>query len=45
MIARKVETLYCANIRGGFNYAVADAYQHWSDVAEEDVINILQQLK
>jgi predicted phosphoribosyltransferase len=45
MIAREVEKLYCANIRGGFSYAVASAYQHWSDVAEEDVVKILEQFK
>jgi predicted phosphoribosyltransferase len=45
MIAQEVETLYCANIRGGFSYAVAGAYKHWSDVAEEDVVKILQQLR
>jgi putative phosphoribosyl transferase len=44
IIAQEVEALYCANIRGGFSYAVASAYQHWSDVTEEDVVNILQQL-
>jgi len=45
MIARKVEALYCANIRGGLSYAVAIAYQHWSDVAEEEVIRILKEFK
>lgn len=45
MIAREVEKLYCANIRGGFSYAVASAYRHWSDVAEEDVVKILEQFK
>jgi len=45
MIAREVEKLYCANIRGGLSYAVASAYRHWSDVAEEDVVKILEQLK
>ena len=45
MIAREVEALYCANIRGGFGYAVASAYRHWSDVAEEDVVKILDQLR
>jgi len=45
MIAQEVEKLYCANIRGGFSYAVASAYQHWSDVAEEDVVKILGQLR
>ena len=45
MIAREVEALYCTNIRGGLSYAVASAYQHWSDVAEEDVVKILEQFK
>jgi putative phosphoribosyl transferase len=45
MIAREVEALYCANIRGGLSYAVAAAYRHWSDVAEEDVVKILEQFK
>jgi putative phosphoribosyl transferase len=45
MIAREVEALYCANIRSGLSYAVADAYRRWSDVAEEDVVKILEQFK
>jgi putative phosphoribosyl transferase len=45
MIAREVETLYCANIRGGLSYAVASAYRHWSDVAEEDMVKLLEQFK
>ena len=45
MIAREVEALYCANIRGGLSYAVASAYQYWSDVAEKDVVKILEQFK
>ena len=45
MIAREVEVLYCANIRGGLSYAVASAYRHWSDVAEEDMVKILEQFK
>jgi len=45
MIAREVETLYCANIRGGLSYAVASAYQYWSDVAEEEVVRILKEFK
>ena len=44
-IAREVEVLYCANIRSGFSYAVASAYRRWSDVAEEDVVKILERFK
>lgn len=45
IIAREVEVLYCANIRGGYSYAVASAYGIWSDVEEEDVVNMLEKLK
>ena len=36
-IAAEVEMLYCANIRSGWSFAVADAYKRWTDVAEEEV--------
>jgi putative phosphoribosyl transferase len=42
-IAQKVDTLYCANIRGGYSFAVASAYRNWSDVDEEDVVRIMKQ--
>jgi putative phosphoribosyl transferase len=45
IIAREVEVLYCANIRGGYSYAVASAYGIWSDVEEEDVVNMLEKFK
>jgi len=35
-IMNGVDTLYCANIRSGAQFAVAAAYQHWDDVAETD---------
>jgi len=37
----KVEAIYCPNIRGGLMFAVADAYEHWRDLDEEEVKNIL----
>lgn len=40
-LAAEVEALYCANIRGGFSFAVADAYEQWTDVGEEEVMDIL----
>ena len=40
-IAGEVDTLYCANIRGGFSFAVADAYVKWSDVGEDEVATLL----
>ena len=40
-IAGEVDTLYCANIRGGYHFAVADAYERWSDVDEEELAYLL----
>lgn len=43
-MASEVEALYCANIRGGFSFAVADAYEVWTDVAEEEAIALYKRL-
>jgi len=40
-VAPEVDMVYCANVRSGWGFAVADAYQKWYDVTEEDVIEIL----
>jgi predicted phosphoribosyltransferase len=40
-LARQADDLYCANIRGGWSFAVADAYQRWTDVSEREAREIL----
>jgi putative phosphoribosyl transferase len=35
------ETLYCANVRTGCSFAVADAYKNWYDVTEDEAAQIL----
>lgn len=35
-LAREVEAFYCANIRTGPGFAVADAYRQWYDVSEDE---------
>ncbi len=40
-LRQQVEALYCPNIRGGWRYAVADAYERWSDVDMGEVNEIL----
>jgi predicted phosphoribosyltransferase len=40
----EVEALYCANIRTGFSFAVADAYAAWTDVTEEEAIALYKRL-
>lgn len=36
-IAPTVDAFYCANLRSGYRFAVADAYVVWSDVDEDTV--------
>jgi predicted phosphoribosyltransferase len=40
----QVDAIYCANLRGGYSFAVAEAYEHWTDVTEEEVMEIIQKL-
>jgi hypothetical protein len=37
---QEIEAVYCANICSGFSFAVADAYEAWTDVAEEEAVTI-----
>jgi predicted phosphoribosyltransferase len=41
-LAPEVDALYCANVRHGLSFAVADAYEAWRDVAEEEVVEALR---
>jgi predicted phosphoribosyltransferase len=40
-LARSVEAVYCANVRGGRSFAVASAYLNWHDVSEEEAQRVL----
>jgi len=40
----QVDILLCPNIRGGWSFAVAEAYENWYDVDEAEVFNILTYL-
>lgn len=35
IIADLLDAFYCPNVRAGYRFAVADAYEQWSDVDEE----------
>jgi putative phosphoribosyl transferase len=39
-----LDGLYCPNIREGFSFAVAEAYENWFDVPEEDAVKIFKAL-
>ncbi|MGH7843747.1 MAG: phosphoribosyltransferase [Candidatus Binatia bacterium] len=36
-IACEAETVYCANVRSGRRFAIADAYELWTDMREADL--------
>jgi predicted phosphoribosyltransferase len=39
--AEKVDRLYCANIRSGRSFAVAEAYELWTDVSEQELMEMM----
>ena len=40
-----VDELLCLNVRFGWSFAVADAYQNWYDLEEEEVLEIMASLE
>jgi predicted phosphoribosyltransferase len=40
----EVDELLCLNVRGGWSFAVADAYENWYDLEEEEVLGIMASL-
>jgi predicted phosphoribosyltransferase len=42
-IAQAIDKIYCANIRTGRFFAVADAYRNWHDLSESEVLEILHE--
>ena len=44
LIAAECDWLVCANVREGMRFAVADAYQQWTDVSEGEVVQLLEQV-
>ena len=39
-----VDELVCLNVRGGWSFAVAEAYEEWYDLKEDEVLKIMQHL-
>ncbi len=42
-ILDEVEAVYCPNVRGGSSFAVADAYEYWRDLEEQEIAKILSE--
>ena len=43
-ILHEVDELVCLNVRGGYSFAVAEAYRNWYDMTDEEVISIIRQI-
>lgn len=44
-ILPEVDRIYCANIRTGPYFAVADAYRNWYDLSENEVLGLLGKMQ
>jgi predicted phosphoribosyltransferase len=44
-LAREADAVYCANIRRGGRFAVAEAYCHWRDMDESEIAAILAEFR
>jgi predicted phosphoribosyltransferase len=44
-ISRVVDEIHCANVRSGRSFAVADAYQEWTDLDDAAVEEILEHFR
>jgi predicted phosphoribosyltransferase len=41
-ISKLADATYCANVRAGMSFAVADAYAEWRDLADEEIQALLE---
>ena len=41
-VAPLADGAYCANLRGGMSFAVADAYAEWRDLGDDEIAALLQ---
>jgi predicted phosphoribosyltransferase len=41
VVAAEADAVHCANLRGGVRFAVAEAYENWHDVSEEELEQLL----
>lgn len=44
-LAKQVTHLYCANVRSGSAFAVAEAYRSWTNLTEEEVTQALREFE
>lgn len=44
-VTSSADEVYCANVRTGWSFAVADAYESWSDVDDATLLDLLERLR
>jgi putative phosphoribosyl transferase len=42
-VADHVDDLICLNVRSGYSFAVADAYEEWYDLTEEEAVGMIRE--
>ncbi len=42
MLKDDFDAIYCPNVRSGWSFAVAEAYQYWYDVGEDEAVQLLE---
>ncbi len=42
MVLQEADEVYVLNVRSGPVFAVADAYEHWNDISDDEALSILQ---
>jgi predicted phosphoribosyltransferase len=42
LVLNETDELVCLNMRGGYAFAVADAYMNWHDLTDEEVMSIIK---
>lgn len=40
-VSQQVDVIYCANVRSGFFFAVANAYKKWTDIGEDELFEMI----
>jgi predicted phosphoribosyltransferase len=45
LVSEEVEAIHCPNVRSGLSFAVADAYEQWRDLNEQEVLKTLQEFE
>jgi predicted phosphoribosyltransferase len=44
LMREDVDEIVCLNIRGGYRFAVAEAYRHWHDLSDDEVLRIIDSI-